>query len=1105
MFLKRRATACWLGALALVLLSMQAQAQADKYPLINSGALMKQASEKHDAGEYKEALRLYNQIDRSDTNYADVIYEVAYSLYADSQYQACLNKCAEGVRLYPTERTKYILLQANALDDLDRMDESIATFTEGLQLQPYNHLFFFNRAVVYNRKKMYDSARADFQQCLLINPYYASAHYLMAAHYMRTGQLPPAMMAAQMYLLLAPAGRYKSNAVQLLSKISKGADEAAEAAANASEAALGNFAPVQQILLSKAALDKSYKLKTSLDDPIVRQSQVIIEQLQYDANSDDFAMQVYTPFFSEVMKRNQLDPMYYSMFGGLEIASIQNWLKKNEKQTQALVGTAQDYLNAIRTSHQLKYPDRAPNSYCYLWEDGYMKGKGPCKNNDPSLYYGDWELYHSNGHLSNKGTLDEQKRKQGIWQVYYRNGQLKEKTNYVDNNANGLSLAWHENGQPWLEYNMKNDSLHGKQKTYFYNGLPRIESEYESGKQIGKETEYTYRGTLHATSYYKAGTKDGPQALYHPNGKKKEELNYTNGEEEGPVTVYDEDGNIILKGGFKTGKRHGPWVGYYSNGKLKDSTTYAEGEVTGVFSEYFDNGSISRRGNYVNKKLDGKLDEFDDDGKLFCQSLYDRGRLREITYFNKKGEVISATNTRSGKATIITYSPDGYKTSEGVYDKEGYRNGDYTAYHKSGTVYRRQKYVNGDEEGPTTNYYANGSKRTETSYSAGVEDGYKISYHRSGKIASEGWVKEGKQEQNFRFYSASGRLTSTEYYLEDDLHGYSTQFYGNGKPSWDIRYWNSWIQHWTQYDSTGKVLSDMPLEKGEGPLLLKHANGAPLTRSTYKNYLLNGRYENFYFDGRKRFSGMYKNGQQTDSATHWYYNGKIEVTGKYEWGQREGLWKYYTEDGKLREEETYLHGNLHGRDVMYNTDGTLDRVLNFKGGSLHGPCLIYGPGNMLAVQINYKEGQLVSYTYEGKDGKPLPEKMLKPTGDKIVAYYKTGAKSAEIEVKDEDEEGAKVVYAPNGTIIQKEVRILGFLHGTRTFYYPADGKPRLEESFNHGELHGPSRSYYANGKLKAEKFFTDDEAHGTWKYYNEAGVLTQTRVYYYGTLISVKE
>lgn len=1105
MFAKWNAAATrWLGMLALVLAAAHATAQAERYPLINSGELMKQASEKHDAGEYKEALRLYGQINRSDTNYADVIYEVAYSLYADSQYQACLAKCAEGIRLYPEERTKYILLQGSALDDLDRMDEAVATYTEGLQLQPYNHLFFFNRAVVYNRKKMYDSARADFQQCLLINPYYASAHYLMAIDYLRQGLLPPAMMAAQMYLLLAPSGRYQAAAIQLMNKITKGTDEATEAAANATDETLGNYAPVQQILLSKAALDKSYKLKTSLDDPLVRQSLVIIEQLQLDAGSNDFAMQVYAPFFKSVLQQNLLDPMYYTLFGGLEIAAIQSWLKKNDKLTKQLVEQAQNYLNDIRTSHQLKYSERATNSYCYLWEDGFMKGKGPCKNNDETAYYGEWTLYHSNGMVSNKGTLDEQKRKQGIWRVYYRNGQLKEQSNYVDNLANGRSLSWHENGLPWLEYNMRNDSLHGKQQTYFYNGLPRIQSEYEAGKQTGEEREYTYTGFLHATSQYKNGQKEGPQVLYHPNGKKKEELNYQNGMEEGPFAAYNQDGQLTLKGGFKAGKRHGLWIGYYNNGQLKDSTMYVDGEITGVFSEYFDNGVVSRRGSYQNKKLDGQLDEYDDDGKLFCRSVYDRGRLREISYFNKKGETISSTTTRNGKATIITYSPDGYKTSEGVYDKEGYRNGDYTAYHKGGAIYRRQKYVNGDEDGPTTEYFPNGSKRNETSYTTGVEEGYKTGYHRSGKVASEGWVKQGLQEQTFRFYSSTGRLSSTEYYVGGDLHGYSTQYYGNEKPSWEIRYWNSWIQHWTQFDTTGQVLSDMPLKNGEGPVLLKHANGTPLTKAFYKHYLLNGPYESFFFNGRKRYLGYYKNGQQTDSATYWYYNGKPELKGKYEWGQREGVWKYYFEDGKLREEETYLHGNLHGRDAIYNADGTLDRVLHFKEGTLHGPYQLYGPGGQLAVQLNYRDGQLVSYSYEGKDGKLLPDKPLKPTGDQIVAYYKSGAKSAEIEVKDEDEHGSKKLFAPNGTVIQQEVRVLGYTQGLRTFYYP-DGKVRLEETFNHGELHGATRGYHPNGKLKFEKYYVDDDAHGTWKYYNEAGTLTQTRVYYYGTLLSVTE
>src|ERR1044071_2075219 len=60
-------------------------AQNNPNPPINSAELIHKGVEQHDKGEFKEAIRTYRQVHRSDTNYVWALYELGLSYTADSQ------------------------------------------------------------------------------------------------------------------------------------------------------------------------------------------------------------------------------------------------------------------------------------------------------------------------------------------------------------------------------------------------------------------------------------------------------------------------------------------------------------------------------------------------------------------------------------------------------------------------------------------------------------------------------------------------------------------------------------------------------------------------------------------------------------------------------------------------------------------------------------------------------------------------------------------------------------------------------------------------------------------------------------------------------------
>src|ERR1043165_5655920 len=111
---------------------------AQKNPPINSQEIINEGVRLYDSGEYKKALELYEQIDRSDTNYVQALYERALTCERDSQYNKALEYCKEALAL-PDQRDLVALIYntyGNILSDMNKPEEAISIFNEAIQKFP---------------------------------------------------------------------------------------------------------------------------------------------------------------------------------------------------------------------------------------------------------------------------------------------------------------------------------------------------------------------------------------------------------------------------------------------------------------------------------------------------------------------------------------------------------------------------------------------------------------------------------------------------------------------------------------------------------------------------------------------------------------------------------------------------------------------------------------------------------------------------------------------------------------------------------------------------------------------------------------------------------
>lgn len=200
-------------------------AAAQHPPLIDSRELLTEGNKFYQAENYKEAIRVFSKIPRSDTNYNKALHDLSLAAYEDSNLVAAKWYAEEGLRLYPAQATDWYSLLANALQKMGEREKALVYYDKILAIDKNNHLAYFNKGIVLLNMEKPAEAKACLQQCLLINPFYSSAHFFLGYIAIREGRLPEAMMSYAANLVMNPGNSYFRRSIKALSEISQMQEE----------------------------------------------------------------------------------------------------------------------------------------------------------------------------------------------------------------------------------------------------------------------------------------------------------------------------------------------------------------------------------------------------------------------------------------------------------------------------------------------------------------------------------------------------------------------------------------------------------------------------------------------------------------------------------------------------------------------------------------------------------------------------------------------------------------------------------------------------------------------------------------------------------------
>lgn len=464
---------------------------------------------------------------------------------------------------------------------------------------------------------------------------------------------------------------------------------------------------------------------------------------------------------------------------------------------------------------------------------------------------------------------------------YYPDGKIASKGPIVKGKPDGYWITYHENGKIKSEGNRKNYLLEGTWKFYDDNEILKLSIDYKEDKKHGKRITYLDNQILE--EQYEENLKNGLTILYDTLKQKLEQTPFRNGKEQGLGKIFSKDGRIIEIIEYKEG-----YIVARENINRLDKNNMKQGK----WKWFYNNDILKQEGNYVNNKKHGFFKYYDTDGNLINIERYHYDDLLK------------------GAAETAQYEIR-------------------RAYYKSGTLKIEAAYLNNQLEG-TTRFFDSLSGKITVSYwyengklmgeglidENGFKQGEWKEYYKSGKLKALGFYKNGFRFGYWKYFYEDGNLEQEGLYIDNELPHQSWKwYYNNGKPLRIENYKNGILEgNFIEYDDSSNIVTKGEYYEGEQDGFWFLNYGDFKFEGNYAQGALTGEWKAFYDDGQLYFKGAYIDDNPDGKHIYYWPNGLVKLEGNYNGYVKNGNWNYYSETGELILIITYSNG----KEIKYD-------------------------------------------------------------------------------------------------------------------------------------------------------------------------------------------
>jgi antitoxin component YwqK of YwqJK toxin-antitoxin module/Tfp pilus assembly protein PilF len=1005
----------------------------------------------YEKGNYSDAVAEFQKIAKTDPKYLLAQHEIALSLFADDKKEQLLKhfetlynegKMKEQPTLYTLYGTYY--------SDEKEYDKAEKIFNEGAQYMSNSSNFLYNQAILYLRKEDRQKSVDLLKKAVTINPNLASGHYFLGAIALENGNIVEGSLALLSYLAIAPAGKFSEEAILKLNN--KFGENYLTKGKLVFSTSGDNFEELETILRNQLPLKKAYKLKTDIDDVIMRQIQAIMEYSLEHKMGDGFFETTYMPWIKDVVAKKQFEGFSYYILLGLE-EKLGKEITKHKKVITTFYEKYYlvDFWNQF-AKRNMEHFGQKQEVVIYL-NDGNPFIIGPIVNNKKE---GKFKLLGENGNLTGELNLKNDEL-EGLQKYYDDKGNLEMEKNFTAGKLNGETKEYYSNGNLSTIDHYKDDVLHGVSSTYHING--------------GKNCELNFTN----------GERDGALTCYYPNGTKSSTVTYTNGKLNGPYTIYNELGDITVSTTYKNDEINGKYLEYFDGKTIKAEADYTDGKCNSSYKKYYSNNKLEYESFYANGKITKTINYFYTGEKSSELIFNDKEELESYIYYNSKGEKYFEEKYKGGelksglqyslnnpkptevnltKKAFSIFSLKNNKQVSGFFEK-GKKSGEWNYYYTNGNLKIKENYTAGNQTGLSHIYnyngllqaikhyandelnglyevYDNGILNEYSYYTNGTQNGPFSTYYADGTIQTEGFLQDGEMVNFKNTYRQSGKLSQVSKFVEDEII-FTESYDVNGKKEFEFDYKNK----------SGKI--NISLNSGA---------------STQEFEMVNGNYNG-------KFTSKDKLGNKISDFQ--YVNGKMNNN-----------YKYYSPNGTLMFERNYYCGLINGTDAQYDLAGNLRITSEYSFGDDNGKTIRYYHNKSKMFEYNEFDGLTEGdYIYYNQKGEPILK--LEYDGNALVSYStlsKTGGFNEKVATPNESAEITS--YYPNGKVAMKVNFTKGSING-KLEINNAEGKPEYEANYKNGLFEGERTEYYTNGKVYKKENLKNGDFEGVHTYFKEDG------------------
>lgn len=1076
------------------------ESQVDYFTQEASIDLIKKGVEYHDNKEYDKALLEFKKVNRNDSNYYLAAVEMLNTYLVSKNDSAGLAFCNRLLTIKNDYTPNILIFKGDFLDNLNRKKEAEEVFKFGQKEYPTNNSFFYELGVVKYRDRDYDAAFDYFVKSVKVNPFHASSHYQLGLLAHRHNNITASMLAFQFYFLCDHSSKRATGLVVDLEKVSKQELENDSVLSLKAFKDQNYFEELESIIRSKAALSAKYKSKTDLNYDLVKQMQLVIENIGKYKDVKGFYNEFYGKFFDELNKNKFIEPYVYYTLSGMEIEDVNKWLNKNKNDLNKFELWC--YNNICE--NYAKY-DELLNGKKETVSHWATKGRITSAGNKNSAgeMHGYWNFYHSNGLKKSEGELVNGVR-DGVWKFYYKTGGLKEESTY----KNGKEIyfkTFYENNNSKLEFPIKDDQIEGELKSFYANGNVNMVKNFKGGKPNGLETHYFRTGQKEISYNNNNDVYDGDIVEYYDNGKISSKFKLVKSERQDKFEEFynNSENSIYCTGNYKDNVKVGEWKYFFRNGKVSSyGSLNSDGRKDGEWKTFYENEKPLSIEVFTDGKFNGVQKYYDDDGLLWEEYTYKKGKLQGYKAYKKDGSIICDNKINGKNFKIIQYYPNANKRREGAVT-DGELEGVWKDYTRFGVLTEESFYKEGKFNDKYLMYYPNGTISSETNYVNGVQEGYYKSYQVNGKLKSEGMMHENNKVGVWKYYNINGVINKVFYNVNDEAVGWS-EFYDNrGHLEHEELNSEGILVRVVYYDTLGNIIQNVDLSKGTGILEKKNLAGKILYKKTFVKDMAEGLVKEYYADGTQESEVNFKNGKREGKLILNDELGRKIKDMNFFNDQLSGNKTEYFDDGKPESVYIYDRDELNGKCIVYHENGKIFKELNYLNGDADGESSLYDEFGELIYKRNFNNDLLLNYTYKDATGNFVKSKEISNGDYKLIAYFPNGKKSIEVGYTNGDLNGKRTIYFSNGKVFIDDNFNFNDSNGESKEYY-STGVLKVKENYYYGFLNGKCEYYYPNGKLKKEVSYDNGVKHGWTIYYDQSGKPVKSIWYYNDNSIYTK-